>query len=58
MFDTVSDRMPRTPRRVLSRTALASIERFVTHLDANGANSRSVVLDASNDTMRRHLRAA
>jgi hypothetical protein len=57
MFDTVSDRMPRTVRRPLSATALRQIDQFVTGLDRAGANSRSIVRDASND-VKRKLRAA
>lgn len=51
MFDTVSDRMPRTPRRQLSEGDFRSIDRFVKGLDIRGANSRTVVRDASNDQL-------
>ena len=57
MFDTVSDRMPRTVRRPLSATAMRSIDQFVIGLDRAGANSRTAVRDASND-LKRKLRAA
>lgn len=53
MFDDISMRMPRTPRRKLSRSAIAQLDRLAMRLDRSGANSRSVVVDASNDDMDR-----
>lgn len=60
MFEDLSEaRLPRTPRRALSATALGNIDRFADWLDRSGANSRTGVLDASNDQLRRsRLRVA
>ncbi len=58
MFEIVSDRLPRTPRRQLSESDMHSIDRFVTGLDIRGANSRSIVRDASNDQVRKVMRRA
>lgn len=62
MFDKISDRLPRAPRRTLDATALRHIDQFVTGLDRTGANSRSFLGSASNDdlrpTVKRRLLAA
>lgn len=60
MFEDLSNaRLPRSPRRALSATALSNIERFAVWLDRSGANSSTRVQDASNDQLRQvGLRAA
>lgn len=55
MFETVSDRMPRTVRSPLSAEALGNIESLARSLDRSGANSRTGLYNASNDDMRHQL---
>lgn len=58
MFEEVSQRLPRAPRRKLSHDALRSLDRFVDKMDRHGANSCTTICDASNDDVALIRRAA